>query len=296
MASQLEVAGGRVEWINGDVCDTGLWQDLSLRGDIDYLVHGAAVTSINRYLELGCRRHIRGAVPSISVNIDGTVNALGSAQSMDGLRRMIYVSSGSVYGEQGPQGRALREDECVAPDGIYAITKYTGELFADFCRRECALPVVSVRLSGVYGELDRITPSREVRCVPKIIAEHTRDRRPIRVRALDAVGDFIHADDVADAIIALLHVRDTRHGVYNVAYGATCTISALLDLAREKQSDLLHMEMTHGDVEINYPVNLQTGRWGAYDIERLRGDTGWQPRPLRTAFHAYLNAVLADER
>jgi nucleoside-diphosphate-sugar epimerase len=35
--------------------------------------------------------------------------------------------------------------------------------------------------------------------------------------------------------------------------------------------------------------------WGAYDISRLERDTGWHPRPVKEAFHDYMDWVAANE-
>jgi hypothetical protein len=34
--------------------------------------------------------------------------------------------------------------------------------------------------------------------------------------------------------------------------------------------------------------------WGAYDVSRVFSDTGWKPRPVRDAFHAYIDWVAAE--
>lgn len=87
-----------------------------------------------------------------------------------------------------------------------------------------------------------------------------------------AVGDFIHADDVADAIIALLALGGER-------------IPGLRFEARES-----------GEVDIDYDPHRRTGRWGAYDLSRIRADTGWRPRSLRESFHDYIDWLARSER
>jgi UDP-glucose 4-epimerase len=41
-------------------------------------------------------------------------------------------------------------------------------------------------------------------------------------------------------------------------------------------------------------ANLKDGMWGAYDISRIRGETGWTPRPMREALHAYMDWIVAE--
>ncbi|TLY64489.1 MAG: hypothetical protein E6K47_17045 [Gammaproteobacteria bacterium] len=39
---------------------------------------------------------------------------------------------------------------------------------------------------------------------------------------------------------------------------------------------------------------LKDGMWGAYDVSRLSGETGWKPRPMRAALHAYMDWMAAE--
>ena len=41
---------------------------------------------------------------------------------------------------------------------------------------------------------------------------------------------------------------------------------------------------------------LKDGMWGAYDISRISGETGWKPRPMREAMHAYMDWIVAERR
>jgi len=40
--------------------------------------------------------------------------------------------------------------------------------------------------------------------------------------------------------------------------------------------------------------SLKDGMWGAYDIARIGSETGWTPRPMRTAFLAYMDWIGAE--
>lgn len=280
----------RAEFLEADVLDASLWAALDRREDVSAIVHGATVTSIDRLVHADGtgRPGLRGARNSIDVNIDGTLNVLGYAATRPRLKRLVNVSSGSVYAGEGPD--PLPEDGHVAPDGIYAITKYAGELFTDYAARRLGLPAVSVRLSGVFGPMDRETPSRAVRSAPKAIAERAVGDKPVRVRALDAAGDFIHAGDVAEAIISLIEADALRYPVYNIAAGELKTIRELLEAFRQCIPTLRYEEVGEGaPADVDQDPRLRNGRFGAYDISRIRADTGWAPRPLAEAVNDYVN-------
>ena len=103
------------------------------------------------------------------------------------------------------------------------------------------------------------------------------------------MGDFIQAGDVATAIIGLLKAEKRRHGVYNVAAGETATIGHLLDYTREKFPELWYTLVSEGEMDVDYDPAQRTGRWGAYDISRIRRDAAWSPRPLRDSMHEYID-------
>jgi nucleoside-diphosphate-sugar epimerase len=219
----------------------------------------------------------------------GVAHALGFAGALPDLKRFIFVSSGSVYDSHGHQApnQPIPEDGSVKPSGFYAISKLAGEMLTSQAASDTGLPALSVRPSGVYGPLDRITPSRDVECAPKKILHLLRDGAEIRVSGLDAVGDYIHAGDVAQAIAGLLTCARTRHPVYNIALGEFVTLRELLAEIAKSNPSLRFREAPVAEADIAGDPSQTHGRWGAYDISRLVADTGWRPRPLAAGLKDY---------
>jgi nucleoside-diphosphate-sugar epimerase len=143
--------------------------------------------------------------------------------------------------------------------------------------------------------MDRVTASRNFRHVPNRIAHlATGGNKRVRVNTLDAVGDYIHAEDVARAIVALLQARHLRHNVYNIAYGTAVSIRELVAWAAEKVPGFGAEVVPPEEADVVQDPTLTDGMWGAYDISRIRSETGWQPRPLRAALHAYMDWIEAE--
>jgi UDP-glucose 4-epimerase len=283
----FEPSSEQISVVQGDVSDIATWDRLRDHADgISHVVHGAAVTSIDRLCRAG---GLRAIAPAMATNMMGITHALGFAGELPDLMRFIFVSSGSVYDNHGHQapGQPLPEDGSVNPSGFYAISKFAGEMLTTQAMSGTGLPSLSVRLSGVYGPLDRTTASRDVHCAPKKILHQLRNGREIGVSGLDAVGDYIHASDVAHAIAGLLTCVRPRHPVYNIALGEFITLRELLALASEINPSLQFRETSSDDADIAGEANLTQGRWGAYDISRLIADTGWHPRPLAVALRDY---------
>ncbi len=275
------------------------WQESLADLAVSHVVHGATITPLSRGTAAEARREPEAENPAriVDVNVMGTVAMLEWARTRRSLERFIYVSSGAVYKHHGPdrEGEPLPEDGYVMPRRLYGISKLASELVTERYGELFGLSTASVRPSSVYGTMDRVTASRNFRHVPNRIAHLALDGvHCVRVNTLEAVGDYIHVEDVAHAIIALLCAPRLRYSAYNVALGATATIGQIVAWAGEKVPGF-HAQVTEPErADLVQDPHLKDGMWGAYDISRIRGETGWTPRPMRAALHAYMDWIVAQ--
>ncbi len=286
----------RLDVVVADVTRPDTWRAAFAGGNITHIVHGATITPLSRGTAAEATREPEAENPGriIDVNVMGTVALLDWARTLPTLQRFIYVSSGAVYKHHGPDrpGEPLPEDGYVMPRRLYGISKLASELITERYGDLFGLTTASVRLSSVYGTMDRVTPSRNFRHVPNRIAHlAVNGAKRVRVNTLAAVGDYIHVEDVARAIVALLRAPALRYGAYNIAAGRTATVGDLVGWAAEKAPGF-HAEITAAaDADILQDATLSDGMWGAYDISRISAETGWKPRPVREALHAYMDWI-----
>jgi len=278
----LEPYAGQVRMIEGSVTEQNFW-DRELQGIApDYFIHGAAMTPNRNASERSQARTV------VEVNIQGVLNALEWARGCRSLKRMLHVSTGSVYGDEGPAG-ALPEDgfEMRSPDSLYPITKRAGELLALRYRELFDLPLAVCRLSSIYGPMDRWTPGRDFQCVPNLIVQHALRGEPIRVAGAEAVGDWLHVADVARGMLALVLSTAPQPVLFNIAYGEAVSIRELLETVATLVPGTRWQETAAQQADIvGFPDRCR-GAWGAYDNSRLRA-LGWSPMPLAQAFADYL--------
>jgi nucleoside-diphosphate-sugar epimerase len=288
----------RMRWIEASVLEPGVWTRRIESREITHIVHGASLTPHPYVADDGTARDPEREGPHriLDVNVMGTVALLEWARCLPGLRRLVYVSTGSVYGDEGPQteGAPLPEDGYVFPTTLYGISKYASEMIVRRYGELFGLPVVSVRLSSVYGPMDRVTAARHVRGVPWLVTHLALAGEELRVSAYDGVGDWIHAADVAEAIARVLRAPALRHPTYNVAYGEPVTVRTLLDIAAEKVP-MSHRSSPKAEANVVCDPDRRHGQWGAYDISRLSGELGWRPAPLRQRLYAYMDWLQATE-
>jgi len=289
----------RLTVITADICDPSEWQATLDSHDIRYVVHGATVTPISRGSAAEAKRQPEAEDPAriLDVNFMGTVRILEWVRQRPGIKRLVLVSSGSVYRHHGPDwaGEPLPEDGYVAPLTLYGISKYAAEMVVNRYADLFGLSAASVRLASVYGPMDRVTGSRNFRHVPNRVAHMALSGETIRPNSLEPVGDYITSTDVAEAIIALLFAERLRYRHYNIGSGETSTIGDIVGWARER---IPGVEVDVSPVEtanVIQDVTLKDGMWGAYDIARIAMETGWRPQSARQSFHGYMDWIVENE-
>jgi len=286
--------------VTADIVHSEQWFEALSGEDIRHVVHGATVTPISRGSAAEARGEPEAAFPRriIDANVMGTVALLDWARTLRRPPRVIYVSSGAVYKHHGPDrpGEPLPEDGYVMPRRLYGISKLASELITERYGDLFGIEATSVRLSSVYGTMDRVTASRNHRHVPNRIAHMAVEGvECVRVNSLAGVGDYVHSEDVAGAIVALLQAPALRYSAYNIAQGCTTTMGELVEWAAEKAPGFHAAITADSDADILQDPTLTDGMWGAYDISRITIETGWRPRPVREALHAYMQWIQEHE-
>src|SRR5205823_68195 len=164
----------RLAVVVADVTEPETWRPALARHAVTRIVHGATITPISRGTATAAKREPEAENPDriIDVNVMGTVAVLEWARTVVGLKRFIYVSSGSVYKHHGPdrRGEPLPEDGYVMPRTLYGISKLASELITERYGELFGFSTTSVRLASVYGTMDRPTASRTFRHGPNRIA------------------------------------------------------------------------------------------------------------------------------
>jgi UDP-N-acetylglucosamine 4-epimerase len=113
---ELFISDPRYEFIEGDIRDLQICMQACEGTDIVF--HEAALGSVPR--------SVIDPVTTHQVNADGTLNMLVAARDRN-VRRFIYASSSSIYGDQPAEVKS--EDLPARPISPYAVSKYCGELY-----------------------------------------------------------------------------------------------------------------------------------------------------------------------
>lgn len=292
----FEPVRDRLSYVRGSVLNAELLDQIARDNKITRIVHGATVTLFAPETSEGKpikNPETESPDKMLEVNFMGTLRMLELARRIDDLKCFINLSSGGVYNDDGPEPAGpMPEDGWVDPPEFYGISKYASELVAGRYGKLFGINVASCRLSGVYGPMDRWRPSRAYHCPPYVVVHRALEGKTIRINALEAVGDHIHAGDVAAGIIALMLKSDPfEYDAYNIAQGEAITLEELVEAVGQVVPGTRWEIRPEAECDVVMNPDNKHGRWGAYDIGRIQRETGWQPMALRDALADYAEFV-----
>jgi UDP-glucose 4-epimerase len=234
----------------------------------------------------------QGALPSVprsvqdplttgAVNVEGTLNVLLAARDED-VRRVVFASSSSVYGNSG----TLPRTETQFPDPIspYAVSKLAAERYCVSFSRVYELETVVLRYFNVFGPRQDPT-SQYAAVVPRFIAAIDAGE-PVPVYGDgEQSRDFTYVDNVVEANVRAAEAEGVSGSVLNVATGRQLTVNQLADSIGEvlgKPVEREYLPPRAGDVRDSWA-----------DVGEAQRLLGWEPHValedgLRLAAEAFL--------
>jgi UDP-glucuronate 4-epimerase len=184
------------EFVDGDLKDREVVNDVFEKGNFDFVINLAA--------QAGVRHSIEKPYTYLDANLTGFLNILESCRKFQ-PRHLIFASSSSVYGANKKMPMSVH-DNVDHPLALYAATKKANELMAHAYANLYALPVTGLRFFSVYGPFGR--PDMVLYLFTKAILE----RQPIKVFNFGRMKrDFTYVADVVQGIDRLLEKIPLRN-------------------------------------------------------------------------------------
>jgi UDP-glucose 4-epimerase len=226
---------------------------------IDVVFHEAAIRSVPRSVD--------DPLLSNDANVNGTLNLLVAASDA-GVKRLVYASSSSVYGDRA--GEVNREDMSPDPRSPYAASKLAGEFYCRVWTHLERVPTVSLRYFNVFGP-GQHPESRYAAVFPAFISALVADRAPEVHWDGEQSRDFSFIEDVVAANLAAAQAeRECDGAVINIGGGEAKTVNEVLRSVSDelgKWIEPTHRPKRSGDV-----------RHTRADLTRARELLGWEPR------------------
>lgn len=202
-----QIVGRRPGFIEGDVGDRALLDQLFAREGIGSVMHFAGLKAVGE--------SVSKPLDYYSNNVAGTLTLL-AAMDRAGVRNLVFSSSATVYGD--PASVPIREDFPCSATNPYGRTKLmVEEVLADWYAANPAWSIACLRyfnpvgahLSGLIGEDPQGVPNNLMPYVTQV-AVGRRDKLFVfggDYPTVDGTGvrDYIHVMDLVEGHVAALH-------------------------------------------------------------------------------------------
>jgi UDP-glucose 4-epimerase len=235
--ANLSAFRSAVEFIRGDIRDAQLVRDAT-KG-VGIIFHEAALGSVPR--------SVADPVTTHEVNITGTLNVFLAARDA-GVKRIVYASSSSVYGETPVLPK--REEMTPQPLSPYALSKLVGEHYASVFKHIYDFEVVALRYFNIFGP--RQDPeSQYAAVIPRFITALLGGTSPTVYGDGLQSRDFTYVDNVVNANLLAAEAEGVAGRAFNVACGGRYTLLDLLARLKKiigSDIDPIHEDARAGDV------------------------------------------------
>ncbi len=216
----------RIDVVPGDLRDPDA-VERAVQG-VEIVLHQAALNSNPR--------SVKEPGPTNAVNVGGTVLLLEAARKAR-VRRLVYASSSSVYGELSPV-LPKTEDLPLLPKAPYGVSKLAAELYCRVFAQVYRMETVSLRYFNVFGPR-QLPDSEYAAVIPRFLRRMLAGQRPVIFGDGDQSRDFT---PVANVVAANLCAAEATRGVgevFNVACGQASTLNQLVAWLNEALGTVL---------------------------------------------------------
>jgi UDP-glucose 4-epimerase len=249
--------------------DRGLLAHIIKEHEIESCVHFAALAYVGESVEkpaLYFENNVQHGISLVSALVDA------------GVRRFIFSSSCTVYGEQ--EKSPIAEDFPQWPKNPYGWTKFILERLLETYDTAYGLKSVCLRYFNAAGATERCGEDHdpETHLIPNVLAAAADPQKEVRIFGNQyptpdgtAIRDYIHVADLADAHIrALDHLREGgASGAVNLGTGRGHSVLEVIETARRITGLAIRAR-----IESPRPGDPA---WLVADPSRAKALLGWEP-------------------
>ena len=257
---QRKLPGADVEFVQGDILDLPALLHAMTEHRVDTVVHTAGLVGA----KVADAPHT-----GVSINVMGTIHVL-EAVRLAGVRRLVHISSLSVYDQRRDCPAPLREDFPRGNGRLYDNTKVAKELMVEAYQRLYGFEVVVLRLAKLYGFGHFQGGSAGGRLIQTLVQCALRGEVARVPRPLTTDFEYVYAKDVGRAVDIAATIPPPQETHFNIGTGEVLTFDALI-AAIKRVLPTLEVEVLPGS-----PPPLQVKQ--PMDLSRARDMLGWEPR------------------
>ena len=199
----------------------------------------------------------------IRINTIGTLNYLEAARIF-GIKKFVYVSSGSVY---GPRDDVPTEADPMAPGDVYGATKASAELLGLQYSNEFGLDFRAGRVYFAYGPGH--LPSELYPLYKAVFGSLEGDTKIKLDAGADQMVDFTYIKDIAYALALIYDAPEVKHRRFNITSGAYQKLPELIEIVSRCAGVSVEKKIGPGRLMPRGP---------SLDSTRLREELGFKPK------------------
>ncbi len=250
-------------WQEGDICDVKACERAA--SGAEFVLHQAALGSVPRSIE--------DPVGTNEANVVGFIKLLRACASA-GVKRFVYASSSSVYGDIADNVKT--EERLGNPLSPYAASKRSDEIYAQSFSSAYGISCVGIRYFNVFGP--RQNPEGPYAAVVPRWVEAILTGRPCQIFGDgETTRDFCYvANAVQMNLLAALYDGEIRHEVFNAAVGKSTSLVTLHSLL----ADEIHAAFgtPRAPAPEFQPFRAGDVRNSLADIKKGSAKLGYEPR------------------
>ena len=210
----IERISGKFEFLEGDLRNPDDCRR-AVSG-VELIFHEGALGSVPRSID--------DPQTSYDVNVMGTLNLLLAARDA-GVRRLVYASSSSVYGDSTVSPK--HEELTPNPLSPYAVSKLSAEQTCLVFNRIYGLETVALRYFNVFGPYQNPF-SQYAAVIPKFLTAISQGKRPTVYGDGEQTRCFTYIDDVVNGNLLAARANEAAGLVMNLASDRQVTVNHML--------------------------------------------------------------------
>ena len=260
------------EFIKGDLGDENLLQRIFKIYPIHTVMHFAAFSLVGESVQFPLKY--------FENNVSKTITLL-KVMLEHGIKRFIFSSSASVYGE--PEEIPITENCSVRPTNPYGASKLMVEDILQECDKAHGLKYISLRYFNAAGADETGTIGEnhnpESHLIPLVLKAAKGEKENITVFGTDyptkdgtCIRDYIHVTDLAQAHLLAMDALENGESsnIYNMGNSHGYSVKEVIETARQVTG--LQIPVKEGPRRPGDPAILVAGS------EKIKKELGWQPK------------------
>ncbi len=253
-------------FVHGDICDKPLVESLIADEDVDFVVHFAAESHVDR--------SIMGPEAFIRTNIEGTFSLLEATRKIWGDRddkRFLHVSTDEVYGSLGEDDPAFTEMSPYRPNSPYSASKAASDHLVRAYHETYKLAVLTTNCSNNYGPFQ--FPEK---LIPLVIL-NALDGKQLPVYGDGRnIRDWLFVEDHCSGIAAVLE-RGRTGQVYNIGGNNEQRNITIVEMLCDALDERVPGERSYRDLISFVKDRPGHDRRYAIDSAKIQTELGWFP-------------------